>query len=219
MVGRAKVIVAQLNFRPSPSGNNTPLRTLPAGTEVEVLAEVDGWYKVLDQGQEGYISASPSYVQFTATDHTREADLVVLTLPASYEPPSTVRLHPRAAAAFLAALSAPGLTLDDIRALCRVNSSFRSWDSQMDLIRRYEAAIGAKWTSWSKLNAGQLAAARAAGFAFHPGNPPVDRPHTHVGGGALDIHAPLPPRARAALEANGWKLDSPGDAVHWGWHG
>lgn len=218
-IGRIRVIVAGLNLRPSPGTGNTPIRVLVRGDVADVLAPAtDGWYRVrtIRDSREGFVSSSPSYVEFTAR-HTTEADLVVVPTP--YPTATPVLLHPRAAAAFELVLAFPGLTTDDVKALCRINSSFRSWDSQMALVRRYEVAIGTPWTPWSKLTAGQLVAAKAAGFAYHPGNPPVDAPHTHVGGGAMDIQAPLPERARSALVAHGFRLDTPGDAVHWGWHG
>lgn len=153
----------------------------------------------------------------TKYGYTQASSLVTVETP--YPTRRKVLLHPAAAASFARVLKNESLTDDDLRALCRINSSFRSWTDQEGLVRQYEAAIRSKWIPWDRLSDAQKHAARAAGFAYHPGNPPVDKPHTHVGGGALDIDSPLPPRAKAALVAEGWKLDSPGDEVHWGWHG
>ncbi len=149
--------------------------------------------------------------------HTTADSLVTVETPYATRRP--VLLHPAAAASFSRVLADPSLTDADKKALCRINSSFRSFKDQQALVRQYEAAIKSKWVPWSRLSEAQKDAARAKGFAYHPGNPPVDKDYTHVGGGALDIDSPLPPRAVAALQAEGWKLDSPGDEVHWGWHG
>ncbi len=211
----AVVICKGLNFRSSPGTNNVPLAVLKTGDRMEVLSEDSGWYRVYvsSQGKEGYVSSSTSYVKL---EHTTEADLVTVSTP--YPTSRPVLLHRRAAAAFGRVLSTQGLSASDAQALCKVNSSFRSWDSQEALIKRYEAAIGTKWTSWNSLTEAQRTAARAAGFAYHPGFP-KDAPHTHVGGGALDLQSPLPTGAVASLEANAFRKDTPGDAVHWAWHG
>ncbi len=226
-LGRARVIVKGLNFRSGPGTDHLSYGTLFLNDELDVLEDLDNWYKVSLSGREGYVSSSPSYVAFTRDpsapppppkhEHTEAIDLVEVKTP--YPTHHPVLLHPRAAEAFSKALTYPGLTPSDVQALCRINSSFRSWEEQEALIRKYEVAIGRSWISWNDLTEEQEKSARAAGFAYHPGNPPVDKPCTHVGGGALDIQSPLPPKAAEALEANEWKLDTKGDLVHWGWHG
>lgn len=204
-----------LNLRPAPGTSNTPLTVLPFGTRFEVLDEVAalGWFRVWAAGQEGFLCGEPAYVQ---PEQTQERDLIPVATP--YPTASPVLLHRRAADGFRAALGSVSLYEEDRRALCRINSSFRSWASQQALIRSYEAAIGSTWKSWNTLSDAQRAAARARGFAYHPGYP-VDAPHTHVGGGALDIRAPLSAAGVAAMNASGFRLDTPGDVVHWGWHG
>lgn len=216
-IGRAKVITKGLNFRSGPGTEYPTYGTLFLGDELDVIEDLIGWLHVSLSGREGYISSNPKYVAFTRR-HTEEADLVTVSTP--YPTSRPVLLHPRAAADFEKALSSPGLSESDVKALCQINSSFRSWNSQLALIRDYEIAIGEPWKPWKSLTEAQRMAARNSPrrFAYHPGNPPVDAPHTHVGGGALDISGPLPARAKAALEANHFRMDSPGDSVHWGWH-
>lgn len=206
------VVAKGLNLRRGPGTENEVIAVLRSGTRFEVLAEGSGWYRVWAGGREGWIFGSPSYVR---SERTAEVDLVKVPTPHPTTHP--VLLHRRAADAFAKALGEA--SADDARSLCAaINSVFRPWSSQEGMIRSYEAAIGASWTSWLKLTDAQRAAARKAGFAYHPGFP-VDMPHTHVGGGALDLQATIPATVVAALERVGFRRDTPGDAVHWGWHG
>lgn len=212
------VIARGLNLRPAPGTSNTPLLVLPTGTRFEVLDgdAAPGWFRVWagspNVGREGFLCADAAYVR---SERTAEADLVAVATPSPTARP--VLLHRRAAAAFERVLTS--LSSADARALCSaVTSSFRPWAGQEAMIRSYEAAIGSKWTQWSALTDAQEAAARKAGFAYHPGYP-VDASHTHVGGGALDLRAPLPAAVSAALGAQAFRLDTPGDVVHWAWHG
>ena len=218
------VIARGLNLRPSPGTDGAPLTVLPTGTRLEGLdgAAAPGWFRVWAGppkpdsggvvGREGFVCADPAYVR---SERTAEVDLVAVAMP--HPTSRTVLLHRRAAAALARVLTS--LSSADARALCSaVTSSFRPWAGQEAMIRSYEAAIGSKWTKWSALTDAQEAAARKAGFAYHPGYP-VDAPHTHVGGGALDLRAPLPAAVSTALGAQAFRLDTPGDVVHWAWHG
>lgn len=150
----------------------------------------------------------------TAIRHTAAGDLESIVRPSGFP----LLLHPRAAMSLRRALDR--LTdADRALLLAAVTSSFRSWEKQTQMIERYKRAIGsATWVRWRDLTPDQLKAARRAGFAYHPGFP-KDEPHTHVGGGALDIRDVLPAHVRAALEGEGFRRDTPGDRVHWGWHG
>jgi uncharacterized protein YgiM (DUF1202 family) len=56
------VVVDGLNFRVSPERDSKLIRGLAAGSELEFLAEENGWYKVKDgAGVVGYVSASSQY--------------------------------------------------------------------------------------------------------------------------------------------------------------
>lgn len=163
-----------------------------------------------------YGARSCTHPHFGAT-HTEASSLV--TVPTPYPTRVPVLLHPAAAASFARVLKTRGLTEEDLKSLCRINSSFRSWDQQLRLIEKYKKAIGSSvWVPWKTLTEAQRNAARRVGFAYHPSSP-VDKPYTHVGGGALDIDDELTPRAIAALQAENWKKNTPADVVHWGWHG
>lgn len=217
-IGRARVLIKSLNFRSGPGTDRPTYGTLFLGDELDVLEDLGAWLHVSLSGREGYVSSDPRYVAFERK-HTTEADLIAVTLP--YPTKRPVLFHPRAAEAYSRALAYPGLSQDEVKLLCSVASSFRAWDVQMDMIHVYEAAIGEPWKSWNDLSQAQKDAAHASkyAFAFHPGNPPVDAPHTHVGGGALDLPKNLPPKVVEALNANGFRMDSGKDPVHWGWHG
>lgn len=53
---------AQVKFRSEPNTDCTVLGLIDMGTEVELLEELNGWYKVSYNGQEGYISADYSRI-------------------------------------------------------------------------------------------------------------------------------------------------------------
>jgi uncharacterized protein YgiM (DUF1202 family) len=60
------VIVVQngLNFRSDAALTSTVLDTLARNTQLELIAEENGWYKVkAPDGTVGYVSASPQYVR------------------------------------------------------------------------------------------------------------------------------------------------------------
>jgi uncharacterized protein YgiM (DUF1202 family) len=63
--GAATVTASALNMRLSPSTSSSVVTCLPKGTTVLVTGSSDGWYQVLYQGQEGYMSAD--YLSFTTT--------------------------------------------------------------------------------------------------------------------------------------------------------
>ena len=46
-----------LNLRKEPNTTSEVLTSLPKGTKAEVIEELDGWFKVIYNGQEGYISS------------------------------------------------------------------------------------------------------------------------------------------------------------------
>lgn len=46
-----------LNLRPQPNGDNTPITQMPTGSIIEILEELDGWYKVRYNQYEGYASS------------------------------------------------------------------------------------------------------------------------------------------------------------------
>ncbi len=48
---------SNLNLRKEPNTKSTVLTSLPKGTKVEVIEELDGWYKVTYKKHTGYISA------------------------------------------------------------------------------------------------------------------------------------------------------------------
>ena len=52
-----------LNFRPAPGLNNTPLNKLHKGTKVLVLKHHNGWLKINHDGQIGYIRNHKRYVR------------------------------------------------------------------------------------------------------------------------------------------------------------
>ena len=47
---------SNLNLRKEPNTTSQVLTSLPNGTKVEVIEEVDGWYKVSYKGHTGYVS-------------------------------------------------------------------------------------------------------------------------------------------------------------------
>ena len=49
---------ARINLRSEPNTNCTVVSVIDKGTEVLLLEELDGWYKVSFEGKEGYISAT-----------------------------------------------------------------------------------------------------------------------------------------------------------------
>lgn len=51
-----------LNVRKEPNTNCAVLGTLANGTKVELVEELDGWYKIIYEGKEGYISSKYSKV-------------------------------------------------------------------------------------------------------------------------------------------------------------
>lgn len=55
-----------LNFRPAPGLNNTPLNKLHKGTRVRVLKHLNGWLKITHEGQIGYIRNHKRYVHILA---------------------------------------------------------------------------------------------------------------------------------------------------------
>ena len=210
MSWHVSVSASGLNLRPTPDTTGAPLVVLPRGTRLEVLGTAGLWLRVTTPDREGYVHGG--YVQ---DEHTDAADLVTVATP--YPTTRPVLLHRRAAASLARVFAS--LSREDRLTLCSaVRSSFRSWASQEAMVRSYEAAIGEAWKPWRDLTPEQEQAARKAGFAYHPGYP-VDAPHTHVGGGALDLAAPLPSAVRVLLTAEGWRQDVPGDVVHWSWRG
>lgn len=63
----AVVTADKLNVRKDPSRNGSIIKTLPRGTYVEILDESNGWLKVSQGGDEGYIRNRPRYVRILAT--------------------------------------------------------------------------------------------------------------------------------------------------------
>jgi len=51
-----------LNLRPGPGKENSPLGVLKQGTTVKILKHVDGWLKILHEGRVGYIRNRKQYV-------------------------------------------------------------------------------------------------------------------------------------------------------------
>ena len=48
---------SNLNLRKEPSTTSTVLTSLPNGTKVEIIEELDGWFKVSYKGHTGYVSS------------------------------------------------------------------------------------------------------------------------------------------------------------------
>ncbi len=61
------VTASSLNLRSAPDVNSEKLASLPYGTELDILSEENGWYKVSYEGTEGYVSA-----QYTGTASEEE---------------------------------------------------------------------------------------------------------------------------------------------------
>jgi septal ring factor EnvC (AmiA/AmiB activator) len=57
------VTANNLNFRPQPGLNNTPLKKLNKGTKVRVLKHLNEWLKITHDGQIGYIRNHKRYVR------------------------------------------------------------------------------------------------------------------------------------------------------------
>lgn len=49
--------IAEVRLREATNTDSTILARIPIGTQLELIEEIDGWYKVSYQGQEGYVSA------------------------------------------------------------------------------------------------------------------------------------------------------------------
>lgn len=52
-----KVTAKNLNLRKEPNTNCEVITSLKKGTKVELVEELDGWFKVIYEGQEGYLSS------------------------------------------------------------------------------------------------------------------------------------------------------------------
>jgi hypothetical protein len=144
----------------------------------------------------------------------RPEDTVTLDLPNGKE----IRLSPAAAASYKKVLAHAALSEADLAQLCTVRSAYRSPEHQQRLYDTYTAIVGGKWIPWSQTSDEQRRRARAAGFAYHPGKV-IDAPHTHVGGGAVDLPPNLSAEAKRALWLNGWTQNVAGDSVHWAFIG
>lgn len=49
---------AQLNLRKEPNTSCEILEKIPTDTKIEVIENLNGWYKVIYNGEEGYVSAT-----------------------------------------------------------------------------------------------------------------------------------------------------------------
>ncbi len=67
------VSATTLNIRSGPSTDYGKLGTLSAGAKVTVLEEKNGWYKIDYNGQEGWISASYTYIPGVASEAGQKA--------------------------------------------------------------------------------------------------------------------------------------------------
>ena len=54
---RVMTVVSPCNLRPNPGYEGSPLGEIPAGSQVEVLEDAKGWYRINFNGQEGYVGA------------------------------------------------------------------------------------------------------------------------------------------------------------------
>ena len=54
---RVMTVVSPCNLRPNPGYEGNLLGEIPAGSQVEVLEDAKGWYRINFNGQEGYVGA------------------------------------------------------------------------------------------------------------------------------------------------------------------
>ncbi len=80
-VNNAVVLVDSLNVRSGPGTDHAVVGTLNKGDQAEILEEVNGWYKVVVNGVESYISAAP---QFTSKVTAEIVDLQVNPVLSQY---------------------------------------------------------------------------------------------------------------------------------------
>ncbi len=69
------IIANNLNVRPEPEMENTPVDVLKKGAKVIILEHLNGWYKVKHQGQIGYIKNQKQYVRTIFVEENEEINI------------------------------------------------------------------------------------------------------------------------------------------------
>lgn len=75
------VATADIRLRQEPNTNCTVLAGIPSGTKMLLLEELDGWYKVSHEGQEGYISADYATIETEQKTSSVDTSYVVMLDP------------------------------------------------------------------------------------------------------------------------------------------
>jgi len=65
-----KVTASSLNVRSTPSTSGSKVTSLPSGTQVEILEQLDGWYRIKANGKTGYVSGQ--YISITQAEPSAE---------------------------------------------------------------------------------------------------------------------------------------------------
>ncbi len=90
------MLVDGLNVRSGAGTEHAVVGSLNIGDKVEVLAEVNGWYKVMVDGQEAYISAAPQFTSKETLETTEKKSDPVLGQYATTESENGAVFNPEA---------------------------------------------------------------------------------------------------------------------------
>lgn len=69
------IIAHNLNVRPEPGMENTPVKVLKKGAKVIILEHLNGWYKVKHKGKIGYIKNQKQYIRTIFVEDNEEIDI------------------------------------------------------------------------------------------------------------------------------------------------